>query len=503
MTTLANRPVFDFDVDWSSVPRKQFSYDLNERTLGYALPRYERLQSHTTQGFSFQMLLESEAAIVAWDAFTAELKGRLGGFWCPSPFGALEIEPDVAANDQFLIKDQNLRAYYTDHPSTHLAAGEGEEARQCAYLAFSRPGHATQYGQIKLTGGVTATLDGRERVLLETPLPEAVDETWHCTKLLYVRLATDTEAGEFYGEGKQIRTVRVLELPLEYAEIETGQMPVYLYEFWHATDTDPVVWRLTGLNEDIASNGETFTSAAIEHGEWVRSMRDSAGIEIRGWNEPSNPLSMFVPFKVPTSLWLTVYETTYGTPNVRSTVFTGKVLSVKPQGQYLVAKCASFGDVFGRRFPRFYLQPRCNYFVYDQNCRATVRECGANITYISGRQVKITFLLSPPFPGRPESADFNFFALGYCYTGTGETFELRSIRQSQLNGLVLTLKVDRAFEQAHVGSLLQVVPGCDGSATQCSQKFYNFVRFGGHPNVPGANPSVVGLTPATPSGNKK
>jgi uncharacterized phage protein (TIGR02218 family) len=496
-TTFLDRPVFDFDVNWATTPKTNYTCTLNEKVLAFAFPRYERLQLHTVQGVEFQMLLASEDAIANWEDFTASLHGRLGGFWFPSPFAALEIEPDVAANDQFLIKDQGLRLYVADHPST--------------YLAFFKEGHTTRFGQIRQTNGVEETLDGREHVFLETPLAEEIDETWYCTKLLYVRLAADDESGEFYGEGRQIRTVKVTELPLEYAAIEIGQMPVYLYEFLTTLDGTTYSTRFTGLNEDIVSAAQTITSFPVEHRELNKSMRgDNEELVIESWHEAGNPLSSFIPFKLPAPLWLKVYETTYADPDARTVIFTGKILSVGNEGRKLTAKAAGMIDALGRRFPRFYIQPRCNHFIFDEHCGAALVQAGGNITFLSGRNVKVD-IANPPFTGRTESAAMNFFALGWIEVGSGETFERRSIRQSGVPVLYetgpdkyqITLRLDRPLDHASVGNLLQIFPGCDGSFKVCATKFYNGARYGGHDNIPSTNPAVRAMKAETPSGNKK
>lgn len=489
--------MFEFDVNWASTPKKEFHYDLREVRLAFALPRYERLQSHTTHGVEFQLLLESETAIAAWDDFTLQVKGRLAGFWFPSPFAALEIEPDVAANDQFLIKDQGFRHWAADHPGQHLA--------------FFKSGEATQYGRLREEDPVQVTADGRERVFLEEPLDENMDETWYCTKLLYVRLASDEEAGEFYAEGKQLRNVRVIELPLEYVQIETGQVPVYLYEFWTANGVTTTFYRLTGLNQNIVSSSQTFVSTPITHRDLVNSLRsEREELVLESWHESGNPLSLFVPFKLPVPLWLKLYETTYATPDARTLVFTGKVLSVGNEGRKLTAKCAGLLDVLGRRYPRFYIQPRCNHFVFDSNCRATLVQAGGNITFISGRLVKVD-LANPPFPGRTESNTFNFFALGWVEVGSGATFERRSILQSSVlvkyqtgpDKWEMTLNLDRPLEHATAGNLMQLFPGCDGAFLTCDTKFFNARHYGGHDNIPTQNPSVRAMKAEAASGNKK
>lgn len=497
MTTYLSRPVFDLDINWAATPKKMFSYDLRELSLAFAAPRFERLQSHTSQAIEFELPLDTESKLAAWDEFTEALSGRLSGFWFASPFAALGILPDVSANDQFLIRNQGFQIWCQDHP--------------CQHLVFTKRGQAPQFARIRVTDPVQATADGRERVFLEDAVATVVDETWDCCKLLYVRLASDEETAESYGEGRQVRTVRVIELPTEYAQIESGQVPVYLYEFAIVNGGVTQLYRQTGLNQDIASHGSSFHSFSVAHRDLVKSLRaDREELVLESWHEEGNPLSLFIPFKLPAPLWVRVYETTFADPETRTLIFTGKVLSVGNEGRKLTAKCAGVLDVLGRRFPRFYIQPRCNHFVYDAHCKATLNQCGGNIRFLSGRFVKVD-LSSPPFPNRPESAEFNFFGLGWVEVGSGATFERRSILQSSAltkyqtgpDRWEMALNLDRPFDHAIVGNLMQLIPGCDGSYVACVTKFGNGARYGGFDNIPTTNPSVRAMKADNPSGNKK
>lgn len=501
ITYFLERPVFDFDVSWDQNPAKAYSYPLNARTLAYSLPRYERLQENTVQAVEFNLDLSTDAEIARWEEFLDNIYGRLSGFWFPCQWQAMVLDPGMEANSEFLIKDQGLFDWWEAHPSG-------------AYLAFWKEGFGMLYGKID---SVEKLLNGLEHVVLDDTLSTNLDGNCIVWKLLYVRLTDDNEEAECLANGWQRRSVRVTELPLEYTAIEVGQIPVYLYEYFQVIDGVVRYWRLTGLNQDIVSKNslsadELFFSKPMEHSQLkiTTDAEVSGDLEVRGWREDANPLAMFVPFQTPTTLWLRIFEISYGLPDARKVIFTGKVLSVSPEGQFLTAKCASFLDVFSRKFPKFLLQPRCNYFVYDSNCRALVREAGGNILLIARRHVEVD-LSNPPFPSRTESTEFNFFANGYCYIGSGLTREVRNIRQSsQLTKYAtgpdkykMTILLDVEFYGAHVGDVLQIVPGCDGSARDCQFKHFNFQNYGGHDNIPIQNPSVVSMNAAAPSGNKK
>jgi hypothetical protein len=488
MSTYLSRPVFDFAVDWAQEPVKTLNYDLRERVIGFAPPVFEQLQSHTSAGWEFAVLLENEAAIVAFETFTSNVRGRLSGFWFPSRFAAMQIEPDVVSNVQFMIRGQNLAQWWQDHPSSHLA--------------FWKPGETYRFGKIL---SVTAQTDGREVVVLESTLDVNLDETWDVSRLLYCRFADDEEEAQYLADNVQQRTVRVVELPTEYGQLETGQIPVFLFEFSQKLGNYTQYWRLTGLDTHILSNLELFSQLPIRLTGRRRSMRqEREEITIESWHDPAlNPISQFIAFKVPTSLWVKVYETTLSTPDTRQTIFFGKVFSVQALGKMLEAKCVSWLDVAGRRFPKFLMQPMCNYFVYDQNCGVPKGWFTATgtIDALNGRRVMVN-LSDPPIGGKPKSKDKNYFALGWVETGINQDYEIRSIRQNDvLTGGKMLLRLDRPLQHAIVNQQILLRAGCDGSGKMCQDRFGNFRRWGGHVMSP-TNPAVEPLESEFSGGKK-
>jgi hypothetical protein len=79
-------------------------------------------------------------------------------------------------------------------------------------------------------------------------------------RLRYVRLASDIEKGRFIVENRMAREIRVMELPEEYAAIETNRAPVWLYTFWIETPGGNTYWRYTSYADNLTSNGNVFTS---------------------------------------------------------------------------------------------------------------------------------------------------------------------------------------------------------------------------------------------------
>ena len=480
------RPVFPFAANWAQTPAKRFSYELNERLLGFAAPRYERLQSHTLHGFDFDVLLEAEADLDAFDDFTSELRGRLDGFWVSSPFDVFQIEPGIASNSTFLIPHQGLADTFEDHPSQ--------------YVIFTKRDQPAQIGKI---GSVAASSDRQELVTLDTALDVAIDHTWDARKLFYARLASDDEEGAFMADHLQTRRIRIVELPTEYETIETGSQPVYLYEFYMVTPGETVNWRFTGLNESISSGADAFTTFPIQHDGHTRSIESEARFSVKSWYDAANPLSLFFPLKLSRPIGLRVYETTYAVPATRELIFHGKVEKADLTGKLITASCVSLLDALGRKFPRMMIQPRCNYLLFSTPCgvdsadhKATVEISDINGKYLT-IETPVGQLLG--FTG----AESNWLALGWLETGSGATYEIRQIDKSTFVAAgVMTLTLNAALNHADVGDQVTIYAGCDRSAAVCRDKFDNFRRWGGHVISP-TNPTLTVPQAPAPAAGKK
>lgn len=75
----------------------------------------------------------------------------------------------------------------------------------------------------------------------------------------------------------------------------------------------------------------------------------------------------------------------------------------------------------------------------------------------------------------------HWFAGGWLETGSGSTFELRTIVASNAaSGSNVALLLNAPLLFANPNALARLFPGCDGTEGACKTKFSNFVNFGGH-----------------------
>ncbi len=487
MSTYLSRPVFDFPKNWAKEIPHAFEYSLRARVLGFASPVYERLQSHTVQGFDFDILLETEALIDDFTIFCDACKGRLNGFWIQSPFSEFRIKSGISGT-QFKIEQRGLADTWTEHSSVHLI--------------FRKAGETDQYAAIS---AVTNGLDGTETVTIDALSP-AVDETWDCYKLLYVRFADDVERATFEAENVQTRHVKVIELPTEYEAIETGQRPVYLYDFWMVTPSGEVHWRFTSLNENVTSNANVYTSRQIDHDGWKKSIMDGADeLTVKTIWADWNPLRLMVPFKAPMNIYLRVSETTYSAPDTVEVLFTGIADKTQAKGTLLTSRFTSFAERIGRRFPMFMIQQPCNYQLFSTPCGVsnTVYSVPVVLETLRGRTVILSKGGGASTPNVFDDAAQNYFAYGYLETGTGENYEVRTVNFSEAEtGGAISVQVNKDFAFAAVTQTGRLYAGCDKTFTTCFEKFANVRRFGGHNPVP-KNLTVKAVEQQQANGNKK
>ena len=406
MSTYLSRPLFLWDVDWTESPVQRLDYDLQEVRFGLKEERFWGDQTHVVRGWSAEVPLDSGEAIADFDAWTAELKGRLVGFWMPAPEQAFQLVAPVTPT-QFDIVACGL----TD------SLGEGPEV----HVLFARAGFSPVATRIT---GAEPFGEGLERVTVTAVAGFSPTPEWYVRPLLYVRLAEDTERARFLSHNRQVRLIKVVELPLEYASIETGQTPIHLYRFW--IDTDPITeWRFTSFPWDLIHFGQTWVAKRITHGAIQRSTRaDAPEFVIECERDPDIPLIHLVPPALAWPLQVEIRES-FSIEDTGQVLAIGRVQTVRAHARSLEARCSSFIEALPRSVPGFLLQARCNWQVFSTPCGldASGYTKTVTVTSTSGRTVVVN---DPSLSGLPSG----WFAEGWIDVGTGLNRELRTILAS-------------------------------------------------------------------------
>lgn len=480
-TTYLGRPVFETQVNWADRVNRRLEFDLRELMIGFGAEVFAPLQSHVVHGFEVAVDLEDWSAILAHDDFTAALKGRLAGFWLPSPQAAFEIAAGEDAT-HFDIVDQGLTDTLADHPAR--------------YVRFTKAGQTAKHARVT---AVTDNGDGTERVTVDASV--TVNETWEAHWLHYVRLADDTESATLIGEQRQRRSLRLLELPMEYAAFETGESPVYLYHFWMDAPVSQD-WYYTSFAATITSNGQAYAPKPVSHGELkFGGSGEAVSVNIEAAHESGHPLSLGLPYPSPMPVNVEIMETTFADPDTTTTLFTGQIERTPRKGKRISARAVSNIDLSGQRFMDGLIGTRCSYQVYEPaTCKvskAAFQKTGCAIVSITGRTIRVSHVSAL------SGLAAQWFTFGWIETGMGANFERRTVVQDTVvSGTQRDLVLNLPLVSAVAGQAITLVPGCDGKWATCQDKFSND-NFSGHPFVPEKNPTLIAIPVSTSRGGKK
>ncbi len=432
--TYLSRPVFTTPINWTDGVSQRLSYDLRELAIGFGAEVFAPLQTHVVHGFEFNVQLNTEMEILALENFFAALHGRLLGFWLPAPTEAVDIVSGISTT-QFNITGQGFTDSWNDHPAVHLW--------------FTHNG-VSAAAKIQ---SVTDNGNGTECVTLTSALPFTPDATTMVSRLHYVRLTDDEESASFLAEWFEQRSLKVLELPLEYTEAETGEQPVYLYHIW--ISTDPVQhWYCTSFASNIVSNGQTYVAKAINHGEIKSGIEgDTDKVTIETVHETGHPFLFGFPFPPARPIQVQILETTYGAPNTTTVLFTGQVQTAPRQGKKISASCISLLDLDGQRLPDALIGPRCSYQLFDTNCgknRSTYQHLIVLRT-VNDRVVRVTK------SGGFGITDDDYFSFGWLEGGSGATTEMRSVLQDKtISDTVRELTLNLPLQFATTGASMKL-----------------------------------------------
>jgi hypothetical protein len=475
--TYLDRPVFTYPFNWAEALQKSFSFDLRAMQIGFGPEVYAAKQLHVVRGFEFATLAVCLGDVAWLEDFFNQLYGPLTGFWLPTDQMEMTIIATVD-DTHFDIVAQGLVGTWANQPAI--------------YLRFINDGVAPQAAKIADVATISATV---ERITVDTAVSTGADTK--VSRLLYVRLAGDEEEAEFLAEQFQRRAIRVVELPTEYIDWETGERPVFLYHFYVKFPTTTDHWYFTSFAETLNVGGHDYVWQPITHGKLQTGLKaDTESLQIDSWLTDGNPLAQFVPFTLPFPLNVEIIETTLPFLGSPAVLFAGTVQSVAAKGRKLSATCVSLIDAFERKLPRHVFQTRCNYAVYDPDtCRADRAsfEVAATITAIDSDDPTIITV------SVASDLATHRFAEGWIEVGTGNTEEIRTVKDStRVDATHQTLKLTRPLIENAVGASLVALPGCDHRNTTCVTTFDNFENFGGMPYLPSDNQiaHVANINPA-------
>lgn len=479
--TYLDLPVFEFPIDWTQEPNGSWDYDLQELAIGLGKEIFDPIQNHVVQGFQFSLTVR-QSDVIALAEFRLALKGRANPWWLPDPQIAFRITGGVSTT-QFDIRPQNAAATWSDNP--------------CNVLIFEKTGQTSQIGVIQSIADNTTY----ERVTLASALGTAVDQTWKCRRLRLVRNASSTDRYEAVAEGAMRHFFQVVEIVEDYGDIVDPEFPLFLFQFSITVGGSPIYWRYTSYNENVISDGDTFTSAPVNMTGALSESTDSnqEGIGIEADFDQITPLRLLYLGRLYAQVTLELFEVSATDLDTRTLLFKGVLSSpLSLDGRRLTGEFTSWADGVESSFPNFPIQEVCPYKVYQPNtCRVDPADFEYSVTVdsISGAEVTVSGV-------DLTGADENLFDQGWIESGTGSDKEILLIIASTAEAggsVTLTLTSEPLNIIATDSATLTL--GCNGQQSTCIERFNNLVNRGGS-RTPLRNLAIEGLPISTGGGGK-
>ena len=451
-------PVLRWETNWREPVRLGPAYDARPEQIGFGAEAIDSLADEVQHTHEITLSLRGED----WPQLQDWIDRRRGpaiAFWLPGNERTMDV---IAADDSthFVIRAAGWADWWGAHPgSRHILLVDADGDWHFAEII-----------------GVVADATG-EHIELSAETAVAVDPEWEIRSLYLVRLAEDAIEPEFAAPGYVDLRLRVIELPLEIETRVGWSRPVWLYEFRIAPPSGSVTWRFTSHQQDVVYDGHNYSAVSIEHAEIKSSARgDEESIEILSWWEQSNPLLAFFPVPLACPMDCSITETSVGNLATGRVLFAGRVGKVSAEGKRITATIRSRIDVLGRVFPRFAMQPMCNYRLGSPSCGIDVEafKVTGDIELDSednARRITVAAC----------AGEQGLYSHGWLITGSGTSTEIRSILQSSEDG---ELTLNAPLYLAEAGQSVTVYQGCDGRSSTCVETFDNYERYGGHPFIP-------------------
>jgi uncharacterized phage protein (TIGR02218 family) len=483
MPTYLSRPIFDNQIEFQDNAPIQWDYSMPLISNNGANVEIEPLQTYTERVVDVNLRLYSRAEVAEFKTFAESCKGMFSGFWFP-------------------ILTQTAFRVVAAEDATHFDVEKGAHADNRGNLSelhilIKKEGQADQYAKVT---SISDNGDGTERVTITPGTTPNVDADCYCFQLIYARFDSDKIGYQFTNEGQCQASFAVRELPQEYASVETGESPIYLYHFKSTLSEETVHWRFTSYHVDVVSNSETFSNRNISHGAILQTLEFGRGgkVTLDDVFDSTSPWALFIPFSSRSELTLDIYETTLDAPDATESIFSGVVESAQARGKAVSVIARDILSGIPGRYPGRMIEPRCPFKFGDAaTCKKDVSGVVKSVTFDSITDNVV--VVSGTFTGLGK----NYFAYGYLETGTGAEREVKTIIQSTAPSAgQIELILATPLRYAIATDSAEITPGCGGSYSECVA-WSNQANFPGIQYVPGNNLSVKAIEIETANGNKK
>lgn len=465
MSTFKGRPVFDMQPNWDVEPKVNFLSESDWNRLGFGVTSSWMVDSQSDRHLEFEVLAMDNTEAAWLRAFFDQSRGRMVAFWVPTWINDLSLYQDVQNGGSSLtVEDIGFRDLWDQPPYQAFIALVDVNGIECLEVT-----------------SVSASASNTETISLKTPVSRSFSRgnTKLCF-LIYARFVEDELAFEYETDRICRSRIRVMELHEEYAQAELGARPVWLYKLTY----DNTIHRWTSHGSDLLIDGDTWVATDINHSEVTQSLEflDEPVQVFAQLRDETEVLSRYLSGVPARNTTFALYKSFAPEFSQLKEVYQGELAGVvlKAAGR-VELKLSSILRIAERSAPRFYMQTRCNFKLFDPYTCKLDSQNWKTVGIITS--LKPTFLRAAAFGDKAITTGHpQYFAGGTVVVGN----ELRHITKQSGDQLYL----NAPFYEASVHDEVTAFPGCDKQFKTCSEQFRNEQRFGGFHQTPPINPSL-------------
>lgn len=476
-------PLFPLSPDWSSNPQAGGAgVDTTRSQLGRGRELTESYYPQDsvrllTLSYSPDTWNESAALL----SFFWARKGQVGTFWLPGPLSECQLTAPTSASSAIL------------HVDNASLLGDNR------YIALTRPGMTPVMRHVLAvdTAANTLTLDSAPGVF--------GTEQVNLVSLILVRFAKPEIGIRFSGGDSDACRLDFVEEPSEtytpageiIGQTMADLIPTAnLYRFIRNYPGVQIINRYTSHERDLVLEGQTYLARAIDHDKAVDTITlDNIETVITADLFPGNPLGLIPVNRLEAKLYGEIIECQIDSAGIATNPISrmfGQISAPRIEGRTISVKLGSILGRLDESVPNQLLSPDCAVNLYSTPCGILETQqtyTGSIVSVVAGI-LTLSSLARTSGLAVPTIGD-GYFSYGRMWTGSGETYETRTIYNSAVAGAgQVALTLSHPLNLALSGPVY-FAPGCGGSFSECQNKYSNRANFRGFPYVPPSNPTII------------
>lgn len=249
-----------------------------------------------------------------------------------------------------------------------------------------------------------------------------------------------------------------------------------LYEFVSGSSWS----RYTSHTEDLTFNSEVFRASPIKR-SGVSYDTNFGNVVVNITAPLLDTLNAHIANQPIETVTVNIYRALYSDLTDWEVFFQGTIRTVTIENKVARAAVEASSEILRSKVPVIIFQSECNWDLADGNCLIDY------YSFMVESAVNSISTVEYEMTGLGAYAD-DYFTGGVATYGSDTRLITHWEQATQIAKLQIPFDA-----RVQVGTILEMLPGCNGHPDTCKDKFDNFDRYLGMPYIPTTNPVMWGF----------